>query len=158
METPEIKVVATNRAARHDYHLLDEFEAGIVLRGSEVKAMREAQVQIKEAFCQISNGELWIHNLHIAPYAFSQTHSGHDPLRVRKLLLHRREIDKIRRKQMADRLSIVPTRIYFKDGRIKVEIALAKGKTKGDRHQDIAKKDAEREARNEMGRRLKYGA
>ena len=155
---PEIKVIATNRAARHNYHLLDEFEAGIVLRGSEVKALREAQVQIKEAFCQLNGNELFIHNLHIAPYSFSQSHSGHAPLRVRKLLLHRREIDKIRCKLMADRLSIVPTRMYFKDGYAKVEIALAKGKTKGDRRQDIAKKDAEREARNEMGRTLKYGA
>ncbi|NLA36159.1 MAG: SsrA-binding protein SmpB [Actinobacteria bacterium] len=157
MDKPEIKVVASNRAARHNYHLLDEFEAGIVLRGSEVKALREAQVQIKEAFCQISNNEMWIHNLHIAPYSFSQSHSGHAPLRVRKLLLNRREIEKIRRKQMADRLSIVPTRIYFKDGKAKVEIALGKGKTKGDRRQDIAKKDAERDVRNEVGRRLKYG-
>ena len=156
-ETPEIKNIATNRAARHNYTLTDTFEAGIVLRGSEVKSLRESKVQIVDAFAQLSNGELWLHNLHIAPYSFSQAYSGHDPLRVRKLLLNRREIEKIRRKQLADRLNIVPLRIYFKDGKAKVEIALGKGKTKGDRRQDIAKKDAVRDVRNAMGRALKYG-
>ncbi|HNI36364.1 MAG TPA: SsrA-binding protein SmpB [Microthrixaceae bacterium] len=154
---PEIKVIATNRAARHNYVLSDTFEAGIVLRGSEVKALRESKVQIVDAFAQLSGGELWLHNLHVAPYSFSQSYSGHDPLRVRKLLLNRRELEKIRRKQLSDRLNIVPLRIYFKDGKAKVEIALAKGKTKGDRRQDIAKRDADRDARNAMGRALKYG-
>jgi len=154
---PEIKVIATNRRARHDYVLTDTFEAGIVLRGSEVKSLREAKVQIADAFAQISNGELWLHNLHIAPYSFSQAYSGHDPLRVRKLLLNRREIEKIRRTQLGDRLNIVPLRMYFKDGKAKVEIALGKGKTKGDRRHDIAKRDADRDARNAMGRALKHG-
>ncbi|MFN8050773.1 MAG: SsrA-binding protein SmpB [Acidimicrobiales bacterium] len=156
-DTPEIKNIATNRAARHNYTLSDTFEAGIVLRGSEVKSLRESKVQIVDAFGQLSNNELWLHNLHIAPYSFSQSYSGHDPLRVRKLLLNRRELEKIRRKQLADRLNIVPTRIYFKDGKAKVEIALGKGKTKGDRRQDLAKKDAERDVRNAMGRALKHG-
>ena len=128
-----------------------------MLRGSEVKALRESKVQIVDAFAQLSGGELWLHNLHVAPYSFSQSYSGHDPLRVRKLLLNRRELEKIRRKQLSDRLNIVPLRIYFKDGKAKVEIALAKGKTKGDRRQDIAKRDADRDARNAMGRALKYG-
>src|SRR6185295_14543470 len=157
MDEPEIKVVATNRAARHNYVLTDTFEAGMMLRGSEVKSLRESKVQIVDAFGQISGNELWLHNLHIAPYSHSQPHSGHDPVRVRKLLLNRREIDKIRRKQQTDRLSIVPTRIYFKDGKAKVEIALGKGKTKGDRRQDMAKREAEQEARNAMGRALKHG-
>ena len=156
-QTPEIKNIATNRAARHNYTLTDTFEAGIVLRGSEVKSLRESKVQIVDAFAQLSGGELWLHNLHIAPYSFSQSYSGHDPLRVRKLLLNRRELEKIRRKQLADRLNIVPLRIYFKDGKAKVEIALGKGKTKGDRRQDLAKKDAARDVRNAMGRAAKYG-
>lgn len=155
MDAPEIKVIATNRAARHDYTLSDTFEAGIVLRGSEVKSLRESKVQIADAFAQLSGNELWLHHLHIAPYSYSQAYSGHDPMRVRKLLLHRNEIEKIRRKQLTDRLSIVPTRLYFKDGKAKVEIALGKGKTKGDRRQDMAKRDAEREARYAMGRALK---
>jgi len=155
MAEPGIKNIATNRAARHNYTLGDAYECGIVLRGSEVKSLRESKVQIVDAFAQISNGEVFLHNLHIAPYSHSQTHTGHDPMRVRKLLLNRREIDRIRRKMQTDRLSLVPTRIYFKEGRAKVEIAMGKGKTKGDQRQDIAKREANMEARREIGRALK---
>lgn len=95
--------------------------------------------------------------MHIAPYSFSQHYSGHDPVRVRKLLLHRRELNKIQGKLQGERLSLVPTRIYFKEGRVKVEIAIGKGRTKADRRQDIAKRDAERETRREMGRAMKHG-
>lgn len=144
--SPEIKVIATNRAARHNYVLSDTFEAGIVLRGSEVKALRESKVQIVDAFAQLSGGELWLHNLHVAPYSFSQSYSGHDPLRVRKLLLNRRELEKIRRKQLSDRLNIVPLRIYFKDGKAKVEIGLGRGKKSHDKRQDIAAREAKRDA------------
>ena len=147
--------VATNRAARHNYTLGDAFECGIVLRGSEVKSLRESKVQIVDAFAQISGNEVFLHNLHIAPYSHSQAHSGHDPMRVRKLLLNRREIDRIRRKMQTDRLSLVPTRIYFKDGKAKIEIAMGKGKTKGDQRQDIAKREADLEARRSLGRALK---
>ncbi|MEZ5320763.1 MAG: SsrA-binding protein SmpB [Microthrixaceae bacterium] len=157
MDGHEIKVIATNRAARHNFELTDEFEAGIALRGSEVKSLRESKVQIVDAFGQLRDGELWLHNLHIAPYSFSQHHSGHEPVRVRKLLLHRREIDKIRRKLQSDRLAIVPTRMYFKDGKVKVEIALGKGRTKGDKRQALAKRDAEREQRDAIGRAAKFG-
>jgi len=157
MDSSDIKVVATNRRARFDYTLSDTFEAGIVLVGSEVKSLRESKVQISDAFGQMSGNELWLHNLHIAPYSFSSAHSGHTPMRVRKLLLNRRELEKIRRKQLADRLNIVPTRVYFKDGKAKVEISLGKGKTKGDRRQDLATKDAARDIRNQMGRALKHG-
>lgn len=156
-ETPVITVVATNRKARHNYELSDSFECGIVLRGSEVKSLRASQCQIGDAFGQISRNELWIHQLHISPYSYSQTHSGHDPVRVRKLLLHRREISKIARKMQGERFTIVPLRVYFKDGKAKVEVALGKGKTKGDRRQDIAKRDSERDTAREMGRALKRG-
>jgi SsrA-binding protein len=157
MNTTGDKTIATNRAARHNYTLGETYECGIMLRGSEVKSLRESKVQITDSFAQISGGEMWLHHLHIAPYSHSQSHSGHVPMRVRKLLLHRREIDKIRSKMQTERLSLVPTRLYFKDGRAKIEIALGKGKTKGDRRQDLAKRDAEREVRREIGRAMKHG-
>ena len=152
-----ITVIATNRAARHNYSLGDTYECGIVLRGSEVKSLRESKTQITEAFAQLSGNEMWLHNLHIAAYSHSQRQTGHETLRVRKLLLNRRELDRIRAKVQTDRLSLVPTRIYFKDGKAKVEIALGKGKTKGDKRQDLAKRDADKEVRNAMGRALKEG-
>ena len=157
MDNSGIKIVATNRTARHNYTLTDTFEAGIVLRGSEVKSLRESKVQIADAFVQLSGNEAWLHNLHISPYSHSQAYSGHDPVRVRKLLLHRREIEKIRRKLQGERLALVPTKVYFKDGKAKIEFSLGKGKTKGDQRQDMAKRDAARDVRNEMGRALKQG-
>jgi SsrA-binding protein len=152
-----IKVVATNRAARHNFTLGDAYECGIVLRGSEVKALRESTAQITEAFAQMRDGEMFLHNLHIAPYSHAQRHNGHEALRVRKLLLNRRELDRITQKMKTDRYSLVPTKLYFKDGKAKVEIALGKGKTKGDRRQDLAKRQAERETNREIGRALKQG-
>jgi SsrA-binding protein len=147
--------IATNRSARHDFFIEDTFEAGLVLRGSEVKSLRESKVQVVEAFGLLDNGELWLHNLHIAPYSHSQSHSGHEPLRRRKLLMHRREIDRIEARLKQERLSIVPLRLYFKDGRAKIEIGLGKGKKNVDKRQDIAKRDADREAQREVGRALK---
>jgi SsrA-binding protein len=147
--------VASNRAARHNFHIEDSFEAGMVLRGSEVKSLRESKVQIAEAFGHLDGGEMWLHNLHIAPYSHSQAHSGHDPLRRRKLLLHRRELDRIAARLQTERLALVPLRLYFKDGKAKVEIGLGKGKRAVDKRQDIAKRDAEREAQRSMGRALK---
>jgi SsrA-binding protein len=147
--------IATNRSARHDYFIEDTFEAGIVLRGSEVKSLRESKVQVAEAFGMLDGGELWLHNLHIAPYSHSQAHSGHDPLRRRKLLMHRREIDRIAARLQQERLAIVPLRLYFKDGRAKIEIGLGKGKKNVDKRQDIARRDADREAQREVGRALK---
>jgi SsrA-binding protein len=150
-----ISVVATNRAARHNFFIEDSFEAGMVLRGSEVKSLRESKVQLAEAFAHLDGGEMWLHNLHIAPYSHSQAHSGHDTLRKRKLLLHRREIDRIAARLQQERLSLVPMRLYFKDGKAKVEIGLGKGKRTVDKRQDIAKRDAEREAQRAVGRALK---
>ncbi len=147
--------VASNRSVRHDFIIDDTFEVGIMLKGSEVKSLRESKAQIAEAFGQMRNGELFLHNLHIAPYSHSQSHNGHEPLRVRKLLMHRRELDKISMRLQQERLSILPIRLYFKDGKAKVEIGLGKAKRKQDKRQDLATKEAGREAQREMGRAMK---
>ena len=139
------KVIATNRQARRNYQILDTIEAGIVLRGSEVKSLRESKVQIADAFARIDSGEMWLHQLHIAPYLFSQTHTGHDPDRKRKLLLHHHEIERLRARVDPEHLSLVPLSIYFKDGKAKVELALAKGRRTVDKRQVIAERDAERQ-------------
>jgi len=141
------KVVATNRRARHDYEILDTFECGIVLRGSEVKSLREAQVQLKDAYADIRDGEVWLERVHIAPYGFAAG-GGHDPERARKLLLHRREIDRLIGKVNEVGLTLIPLQVYFKDGRAKVEIGLAKGRRTYDKRQKIR----ERMERREMDR------
>ncbi len=138
------KVIATNRQARRNYEILDTIEAGLVLRGSEVKSLREAKVQIADAFGRIDSGEIWLHGLHIAPYLHSQTHTGHDPDRKRKLLMHHHEIERLRARVDPEHLSLVPLSIYFKDGRAKVELALAKGRRTHDKRQVIAERDAQR--------------
>lgn len=138
------KVIATNRQARRNYEILDTIEAGLVLRGSEVKSLRDAKVQITDAFGRIDSGEIWLHGLHIAPYMHSQTHTGHDPGRKRKLLMHSHEIERLRARVDPEHLSLVPLSIYFKDGRAKVELALAKGRRTHDKRQVIAERDAER--------------
>lgn len=138
------KVIARNRQARRNYEILDTLEAGIVLRGSEVKSLRDAKVQISDAFGRIDGGEIWLHGLHIAPYLFSQTHTGHDPDRKRKLLLHGHEIERLRSRVDPEHLSLIPLTIYFKDGRAKVELALARGRRTHDKRQVLAERDAER--------------
>lgn len=147
--------IATNRAARHHYAIEDSFECGIVLRGSEVKSLRESKVQLPESFALLDGGELWLHNLHIAPYSYSQTHSGHDPLRRRKLLVHRRELDRLAARLRQERLSLVPLRLYFKDGKAKLELGVGRGKKQADKRQAIAQRDADREAQRAVGRALK---
>jgi SsrA-binding protein len=151
------KVVATNRSARHDYDVLDTVEAGLVLRGSEVKSLRDAQVQLKEAFARFDNGEAWIIGMHIAPWGSSAAHDLEEPDRKRKLLLHREQIDRWRMRVDLERLSIIPLSLYFSGGRAKVELALARGRTKGDRRQAIAEREAKREADQAMGRARKRG-
>jgi SsrA-binding protein len=141
------KVVASNRRARHDYEVLDTFEAGIVLKGSEVKSLRAGQVQLKDAFASIERGELWLEHLHIAPYTHASV-DAHDPERRRKLLLHRRQIDRLTGKINEQGLTLVPLQIYFTHGLAKVEIALARGR----RTYDKRKKLAEREHQREMDR------
>ena len=149
------QVVATNRSARHDYTVLDTIEAGIMLRGSEVKSLREAQVQIKEAHARFENGEAWLVGMHIAPYLSNATHDVLEPDRKRKLLMRRSELDRLRMRVDIERLSLVPLSLYFKDGRAKVELALARGRSKGDKRQAIAERDSRMEIEKEIGRARK---
>ena len=146
-------VVASNRRARHDYDVLDTVEAGIALQGSEVKSIRDGKVQIAEAFARIDGNEVWLHQLTIAVYEYSQSHSGHEETRKRKLLLHGHEIERLRARVDPEHLSLIPLSVYFKDGRAKVELALAKGRKTHDKRQAIAERDAERDVRREMARR-----
>ena len=140
------KLVAQNRKARHDYEILDVFECGIALQGSEVKSLRAAQVQMREAFARVDDGEVWLHGVHVAPYSFATGVGAHDPDRKRKLLLHRREIGLLLQRTQQDGLTLVPLSIYFKEGRAKVELAVARGRRHYDKRHAIAKRDADREA------------
>ena len=157
MTPPGTKLIASNRKARHDFSILDVFEAGIVLQGSEVKSLREGHVQLADAYARVSDGEIWLEGVHIAPYQFAHGVGAHEPNRARKLLLGRDEIDRIDARVGQERLALVSLSLYFKDGRAKVELALAKGRTKGDKRQAIAKKDAAREIARELGRDRKAG-
>lgn len=145
-----VQVIATNRQARHRYTLGDTFECGLVLTGSEVKSLRESKAQLNEAWGSIEAGEAWLHGLHIAPYSHAQAYSGHAPVRDRKLLLHRHQIDRIGMKMQVERLTLVPTKLYFLDGKAKVEMALGKGKNVVDKRQDLAKRQSEREAARDI--------
>jgi len=155
MKPTGTQIVATNRQARRNYELLDTYECGVVLRGSEVKSLRESKVQLTEAWASIDDGEVWLNGLHIAPYSRAQAHTGHEPVRRRKLLMHRGEIDRLRLRLQTERLSLVPLKLYFTDGRLKVELAVGKGKNTVDRRQDIARRDADREAAREIARSRK---
>lgn len=147
------KIVATNRRARRDYEISDTFECGMVLRGSEVKSLRESQVQMTEAYGRIDDGELWLLGLNISPYASTGSASfGHIADRHRKLLLNRSEIDRIDAKVSRTGLALIPLSIYFIGGRAKVELGIARGKKEFDRRQDIARRDADREAERAMSR------
>jgi SsrA-binding protein len=147
------QLIAENRKARHEYHLLERHEAGLVLTGSEVKSLRQGGAQLQRAFADLREGELWLVGAHIAPYDQAGAES-HDPDRDRKLLLHRRELDSLTGKVQERGFTLVPTRLYFKDGRAKVELALAKGKDVRDRRREIAKRDADRQIERALkGRR-----
>jgi SsrA-binding protein len=152
------QVVASNRLARRDYEILETIECGIELRGSEVKSLRESQVQLADSYARIDQGEMWLHGLHIGAYSHSGGFDSHLPLRPRKLLLHRAEIDSWRLRTHEEHLALVPLTIYFKDGKAKVELALARGRKAYDKRQAIAKRDAEFEARRSEARNTKYGA
>lgn len=147
-------VVATNRKARHNYSILDVYEAGVVLVGTEVKSLREGQASLVDAFATVDDGEIWLRNLHIAEYHHG-TWTNHAPRRNRKLLLHRREIDNLVGKIRDGNLTLVPLSLYFTDGKVKVELALARGKEAHDKRHDLAKRDAQREITHELGRRNK---
>ncbi|HEY8472569.1 MAG TPA: SsrA-binding protein SmpB [Natronosporangium sp.] len=153
-QQPGRTVVASNRKARHDYTILDTFEAGLALTGTEVKSLRAGRASLVDAFAQESGGELWLHGMHIPEYAMG-TWTNHAPRRVRKLLLHRREIDRLIGKLRESGLTLVPLSVYFNNGWAKVELALARGKRAYDKRQDLAKRDADREISRAVGRRVK---
>ena len=140
------KVIAENRKARHDYHLLETFEAGIVLVGTEVKAIREGRVSLRDSFGRVEGREVFVHNMHISAYSH-RGYSDHDPTRRRKLLLHKSEIRKLVGKTVERGMTLVPVRMYFKNGRVKLAISLAKGKKEHDRRETIKRREAERESR-----------
>ncbi|MDJ0792268.1 MAG: SsrA-binding protein SmpB [Acidimicrobiia bacterium] len=147
------KVVATNRKARFNYEIVDTYEAGMVLRGSEVKSLRAGQVQLKDAYADIRSGEVWLESAHISPYSFAEG-GGHDPERPRKLLLHRREIDRLFGRIREEGLTLVPLQVYFAEGKAKVELGLAKGKRRHDKRRAIVERQQKREmARAESRRR-----
>lgn len=148
------KVVASNRKARHDYAILDTYEAGLKLTGTEVKSLRMGRASLVDAFAQERDRELYLHALHIPEYT-QGTWTNHEPRRIRKLLLHRLEITRLLNKLSDSGMTIVPLSIYFKDGWAKVELALARGKKDYDKRQDLAKRDASREINRELGRRSK---
>jgi SsrA-binding protein len=138
------KVIAENRRARHDYHLLDRYEAGIVLTGTEVKSLRESRATLQQAYADVRGEEVWLVGAHIAEYAQGNVHN-HDPDRDRKLLLHKKEIASLIGKVRERGFTLVPTRLYWKNGKVKVELALARGKELHDKRRDLARRDADRQ-------------
>jgi SsrA-binding protein len=140
------KIVADNRKAFHDYHILETFEAGVALLGTEVKAIREGRVNLRDSFARVEGGEVFLHNVHISPYSH-RGYSEHEPLRRRKLLLHKQEIRKLIGKTTERGMTIVPLRLYFKNGRVKVAVGLAKGKKEYDRRETIKRRETDRETR-----------
>jgi SsrA-binding protein len=143
------KQIAENRRARHDYHFLERFEAGLVLSGSEVKSLRQGHAVLQRAYADARDGELWLVGLYVPPYEQASV-EPHEPDRARKLLLHRREIDRLAAQVAEKGLTIVPTRLYFKDGRAKVELALARGKEGRDKRRDIAERESKRRIEREL--------
>lgn len=147
-----MKIVAQNKKAYHDYFILDTYEAGIELQGTEIKSIRKGSVNLKDSFIRIRNDEAFIDNMHIAPYE-QGNRFNHEPLRQRKLLLHKKEIRKLQKELKENGLTIVPTKLYFNTSKLKVEIALARGKKLYDKRQDLAKKDANRRIERELSGR-----
>jgi SsrA-binding protein len=148
------KLIAQNRKARHDYTIEDVYEAGMVLQGTEVKSLREGRASLVDSYATVRDGEVWLENLHIPEYT-QGTWTNHEPRRRRKLLLHRQEIAKLVGKTKESGLTLVPLSLYFKDGKAKVEIALARGKRSYDKRQSLAARDAQREMQRAAGRRAK---
>ncbi|MDY7105353.1 MAG: SsrA-binding protein SmpB [Actinomycetota bacterium] len=149
------QVVATNRQARRDYEIIDTLECGIVLKGSEVKALREAKVQLNDTYARVERGELWLLGLHIAPYSHGAGAMGHDPDRRRKLLAHRAEIERWSPRLDQEHLTLVPLSLYFRKGNAKLEVGLARGRRQYDKRQVIAQRDADREAERAMARGMR---
>ena len=151
---PESGDVATNRRARHKFELVEKMEAGIELRGTEVKSLRGGKAQMTDAYAVVEDGEVWLRNLHIPPYP-PAARENHEPMRTRKLLLHRAEIERLIGKSQQKGLTLIPVRIYFKGPRAKVELALAKGKEGRDRRREIAERDVRREVEREFKGRMR---
>ena len=146
------KVVATNREAYHNFHIMETLECGIALTGTEVKSVREGRCNLKDSYGQIRQGEAWLLNAHISPYSHGNR-ENHEPTRTRKLLLHKKEIDKLQGKAQEKGLTLVPTKMYLKNGRVKIELAVAKGKKLYDKRETEKKREADREARAVMKER-----
>lgn len=147
-----IKIIATNRKARHQYHFDDTYEAGLVLMGSEIKSIRAGRVSLQEGFVLFEEGEAWLVNVHIAQYD-AASRQNHEPKRRRKLLLHRREIDRLQSRTREKGYTVIPTKLYLKDGRAKIEIALARGKRQYDKRQTIAERDSKRQVERALKER-----
>jgi SsrA-binding protein len=152
MAEPGIKILSDNRQAGHNYHLLERLEAGLALTGTEVKAAKDGKVQLKDSFAEVQSNEAWLLNAHIGQYSHGNR-ENHEPTRRRKLLLHRDEIDKLQGKTREQGLTIVPTKLYLKKGRIKIELAIAKGKKLHDKRESERTREMEAEARAAIGRR-----
>ena len=146
------KVIASNRRARHDYEILDEIEAGVMLTGTEVKSLRAGRATLTEGYAQIIDGEIWLYGVHIPEYT-QGTWTNHEPRRVRKLLLHRKEIDRLARSTAEGGLTLVPLSLYFLDGKAKIELALARGRRTYDKRHELARRDAAREVERALRRR-----
>lgn len=151
------KIVATNRRARHDYAIDETFEAGMVLTGAEVKSLRAGRASLTEAYARVRDGELWVENLHIAPYQHADKKSSYDPRRARKLLLHRQEIERLIGKTQERGLTLVPLRLYFTRGLAKMELGLARGKRTFEKRQAIAEREHRREMERAASRRARGG-
>jgi SsrA-binding protein len=155
-ESPAVKPIATNRRARHDYHIEETYEAGISLMGSEVKTLRGGKASLQDAYALVRDGEVFLVGAHIPPYPQASM-QNHEPTRIRKLLLHKGEIRKLIGKTAEKGLTLIPLRLYFKGNKVKVELGLAKGKRHYDKRQTIAKRDAEREMKRREGARRRGG-
>ena len=149
MEKDHIKIIAENRKARQDYFIVNEYEAGLVLKGTEVKSLRQGRANLKDSYARIKDGEVFIYQMHIAPYPFA-FYDNHDPLRPRKLLLHKQEIKRLYGKVNEKGHSLVPLRLYFKGGKVKILLALAKGKRKYDKREAIKRRDEQRDLEREI--------
>ena len=147
---PGATVVATNRTARRDYEIIDTWECGLVLKGSEVKSLRESKVTLSDAYARLDRGELWLVGLHINAYSLASAQGGHETERTRKLLVHQHELDEMARRVNIERLTLVPLSLYFREGRAKLELGLGRGRKDYDKRHAIAQRDADREARRAM--------
>ncbi len=152
MVVKEEKVLVANRAAFHEYHILDKYEAGVMLKGTEVKSVMEGRVQLKDSYVAVRDGEAWLFNAHVSPYSHGNR-ANHEPMRTRKLLLHRREIDKLEEAATTQGMTLVVTKVYLKNGRIKLEVGVARGKKLYDKRETEMRRTVERETRAQLKER-----